>query len=87
MLFDIRDEDRAVYTLEELTGVEADYWFDERIKSVGRYDFTDADKDIERALRRYNGSIPSLDEIELIISSGAEVPNATIVKPINTFEI
>ena len=68
MLFDIRDEDRAVYTLEELTGVGADYWFDERIKSADRYDFTNADKDIERALRRYNGSIPSLDEIELIIT-------------------
>jgi len=68
VLFDIRDEDRAVYTLEELTGVEADYWLDERIKSVDRYDFTDADKDIERALRHYNGSIPSLDEIELIIT-------------------
>ena len=68
VLFDIRDEDRAVYTLAELTGVGADYWADEIIKSVGRYDFTDADQDIERLLRRYNGSIPSLDEIELIVT-------------------
>lgn len=68
LLFDIRDEEKAAKTLERLTGVNATYWYIERIKNNGRYDYTDADKDIERIISRNKGHYPQLCDLELVIT-------------------
>ena len=68
MLYDIRDVDKATNTLERLTGVNSSVWSVERMKNTGRIDYSDADKDIERLVRRYNGHYPYVDDFDFVIS-------------------
>ena len=68
MLYDIRDADKAANTLERLTGVYSSEWLVERMKNVGRIDYSDADKDIERLVRRYNGHYPNIYDLDFVIT-------------------
>lgn len=68
MLYDIRNEQQAAKTLELLTGVPESYWVLEGIKNSIRFDFTDANKDIERIISKSGGQFPKLDELELIVT-------------------
>ena len=67
MLYDIRDEEKAVETLERLTGVPAVHWIYEKYKNIHRSCWSDASKDIERIIKIYGGKYPSLDEIEVVV--------------------
>lgn len=68
MLFDIRTEDKAAKTLERLTGVSAKHWKEEKDNYVNRFDFSDLDKDIENIIQKYNGYMPKLSEIEVVVT-------------------
>ena len=68
LLFDIRNKDKAAKTLERLTGVNETYWSFERMKNSGRYDYTNADEDIERIISKYGGHFPNIVDIELVVT-------------------
>lgn len=68
MLYDIRNEQQAAKTLERLTGVPESYWVIEGIKNSTRFDFADADKDIEHIISMSGGHFPKLEELELIVT-------------------
>lgn len=68
MLYDIRDADKAIATLNRLTGVDTDVWSIERIKNICRINYSDVDKDIEKIIKNYNGHYPIIDDLELVIT-------------------
>ncbi len=68
MYFDIRDENKAVQTLANLTGVDSQFWIAEKIKNQDRGDYTDEYEDIERVIMDNNGHFPELKDIEIIIT-------------------
>lgn len=68
MYFDIRDENNAVQTLANLTGVDSKFWIAEKIKNQDRTDYKDEYKDIERVIMDNNGHFPKLKDIEIIIT-------------------
>lgn len=68
MIYDIRDSDKAARTLERITGVSSDVWSAERIKDTCRIDYTDVDKDIGRIIKRNNGYIPRVNDLEMVIT-------------------
>ena len=68
MLYDIGNEQQAAKTLERLTGVPESYWVIEGIKNSTRFDFADADKDIEHIISMSGGHFPKLEELELIVT-------------------
>ena len=68
MLYDIRDADKAACTLERITGVSSSVWSVEKMKNARRIDYTDADKDIERIIKRHNGYSPRVNDLEMVIT-------------------
>lgn len=68
MLYDIRDTDKAIATLQRLTGVSSAIWSNEKKKNVCRINYSDVDKDIERIIKRYNGYYPQIDNLEFVIT-------------------
>ncbi len=68
MLYDIRDADKAASTLERITGVSSGVWLAEGMKNVRRIDYTDANKDIERIIKRYNGYRLCVNDLEMVIT-------------------
>lgn len=68
MLYDIRDANKAAYTLKRITGVSSRVWLAERVKNARRIDYTDVDKDICQIIKRYNGYSPRVNEFEMVIT-------------------
>lgn len=67
LLCDIRDEEKSITTLERLTGIESIVWSMEITKNTSRIDYTYCDKDIKRVIKEYDGCVPSIDDLELVV--------------------
>lgn len=68
MDYDIRSSGRAIKTIERLTGVPRDVWERERKRNQYRYDYTNVDEEIRQLVEKYRGTIPVLEDIELIVT-------------------
>ncbi len=66
MIYDIRNEDLALRTLERLTGVKCDIWEEEVDRNIHRIDFSTIDEEILKTIRKHKGILPKLQDIEAV---------------------
>ena len=68
MLYDIRTSEKAVVTLETLTGVNRAIWLVEQYKNHDRIDYTYADDDVRKIITNHGGYYPELNDLEMVVT-------------------